>query len=279
MRQKWIVLFLFFIATTVHSQESLPSHVIVISLDGARPDAMQDAYMPHLDALLINAAYSWTAETVFPPATIPAHASMLTGLPVEEHGITHNDYSEELIEHPTFLSLAAEMGFPTAMIVGKEKFVQFHTNEQIYYEFAQLGDGSVVDAGIERLDEGDTVLFLHFPNPDFFGHSTNWMSETYINELYSTDYQMGRFLDALAERDILDSSLFIITSDHGGHDDEHGSNIPEDMLIPMIIFGYGVDTMTLENIRLTQVASTVLSALDIPIPETMDEPIIYTVDD
>ena len=236
-------------------------------------------YTPRLDALLDNAAVSWSSETVFPPATIPAHASLLTGLDVEAHGVNHNNYSLDKIEVPTFLSILADAGYSTAMIVGKEKMDQFHIHEDTYYEFPRLGDGSVVHAGITRLDAGDTVLFLHFPNPDFFGHSTGWMSESYINELYSTDYQLGRLLNALEERDILESTLLIITADHGGHDQEHGSNIPEDMLIPMIITGFGVEAVELEDSRITQVAATVLSALDVPVPETMDEAIGYSSDE
>ena len=129
---------------------------------------------------------------------------------------------------------------------------------------------------LDRLDAGDTVLFLHFPNPDFFGHRNAWMSETYINELYSTDHQIGRLLDALEERDILESTLLIITADHGGHDKVHGSDLPEDMLIPMIVAGYGVDAMEFDDdVYITQVAATVLTALQIAIPDNMDDPIVY----
>jgi len=274
----WIAVLLLLLTPVLaqNDDEEIPSHVIVISMDGVRPDGLRQAYTPNLDNLLENAAYSWEAETVLPSATIPAHASMLTGLDVDEHGVDHNNYSTELIAYPTFISLAADAGFSTAMIVGKEKFDQFNIHDETYYEFARVGDGSVIDVAIFRLDAGDRVLFLNLPNPDFFGHSTGWMSETYINELWSTDYQIGRLLDALDERGILETTLLIITSDHGGHDMEHGSAIPEDVLIPMIIAGYGVDAMELEgDINVTQVAATVLTALELPVPEDMTEPIVY----
>jgi arylsulfatase A-like enzyme len=122
---------------------------------------------------------------------------------------------------------------------------------------------------IELLDDGYQVIFAHFPNPDYFGHSTGWMSDTYVNELRNTDAQVGRIVDELDTLDILDKTLIVITADHGGHDFGHGSTMPEDMHIPWIIFGAGVQPGTiLHGIRNADAAPTVLWALGLPLPDT-----------
>ena len=137
------------------------------------------------------------------------------------------------------------------------------------------GDRSVVDEVLELLEADYQVLFVQFPNPDYFGHLTGWMSETYINELYSTDYQIGRILEILDSLGIRDETLLIITADHGGHDDLHGANIPEDMTIPWIMNGPNVPAGTqLSDVQITQTAATVLAAFDIPIPPAMAAPVL-----
>ncbi len=251
------------------------THVIVISLDGARPDAMQQANMPIVQSLARGGAVAWDAQTVYPPATVPAHASLFTGLDVDEHGVTENSSSTERLNIPTFLSIAAENGIPSAMIVGKNKLDQFHYPDSVYYEFPVSGDPSIVTAAIERLNAGDRLLFVHFPNPDYFGHSDGWMSDSYIYELQFTDAQIGRLLGILDEMGIRDSTLIVITADHGGHDDLHGANIPEDMTIPLIIAGYGIDAGTiLHHAHITQIAPTVLQVSGLAIPENMSAPLL-----
>jgi predicted AlkP superfamily pyrophosphatase or phosphodiesterase len=239
---------------------------LVISLDGGRADALLEADMPNLKALSARGAATWEASTVYPPVTIPAHTSMLTGLDVEEHGIDHNSYSTDTVEAPTFLTLASDAGYKTGMVVGKEKFLQFHQRDDVYYEFARQGDRSVVDSVLTLIDADYEVIFAHFPNPDYFGHSREWMSETYINELTNTDRQIGRLLEKLEGSD----TLIIITADHGGLGDRHGRDIPEDMLIPWIIAGPNVrEGYTIESdVYVTDTAMTVLWELGLPLPES-----------
>ncbi len=251
------------------------THVIVISIDGARPDAILQANTPVMQDLAETGIVDWQAQTVFQPVTIPAHTSLLTGLDPSEHRIIHNRFTTLRIEPPTFISLAQADGYRTAIIAGKEKFLTFHQDEDTYYEFIRTGDPGVTDKTIEILNEGYEVLFVHLPNTDFFGHSTGWMSDTYIYELSNTDANIGRIIEALEELEIRETTLLIITADHGGHDKVHGLNIPEDMTIPMIVNGTGIhDDILLENASITHVARTVLNALDV-VPASAMHPSLF----
>src|SRR5688572_17121040 len=110
-----------------------PTHVIVISMDGTRPDAILLAETPHLQGLAARGGADWEAVTVLPSATLPAHTSMLTGLSVEQHGVDYNSMPPgcPVIEAPTFLTLAEEAGYKTAFVTGKEKLCIYRQSETL----------------------------------------------------------------------------------------------------------------------------------------------------
>lgn len=265
----------------ISAQDSPPTptitHVIVISIDGARPDAILQAETPVLQELAQTGAVDWEAQTINPSVTVPAHTSLLTGLDPSDHGILHNNYSVERVVQPTFISIAQDAGYRTAIIAGKEKFIQFHQDEDTYYEFVRTGDPGVTDKTIELLEDGYEVLFVHLPTTDFFGHLLGWMSGAYIYELRNTDANIGRIVDALDDLNIRESTLIIITADHGGHDHGHGQSLPVDMTIPLILNGAGIEPNTiLEDTHITQIASTVLLALGLEPAELMHIPLELT---
>ncbi len=212
--------------------------VVIISIDGLRPDAIGLAPMPVLEALAVQGAASFTAQTVLPPATLPAHTSMLTGLPPSVHGVTWNDYEPERgtigsDSTPTLFTLAHAAGLRTLAVVGKEKFAHFNGPGAIdTFLYATEGDRDVVDQALTALADDYDLIFIHLPNTDYFGHSTGWMSETYLFQLTRTDQQLARLLAALpAEATIL------VTADHGGLGTAHGANLPENRTIPWVLSG------------------------------------------
>ena len=69
-----------------------PARVLILSIDGFRPDAIELTPMRNLQALMQEGAYSLVAQTIFPSSTLPSHASMLTGLCPNKHGVIWNDY-------------------------------------------------------------------------------------------------------------------------------------------------------------------------------------------
>ena len=57
----------------------------------------------------------------------------------------------------------------------------------------------------------------------------------------------------------------IVCADHGGHDRSHGSDLPEDMTIPVCIRGPKFEKgQELENVSIKDIATTVASLLEVP---------------
>ena len=75
---------------TVESPVARIKHVIIISYDGMRGDAVAAAPMPNLMAMMREGAYTTTARTINYSVTLPAHASMLSGLCQSKHGVDWN---------------------------------------------------------------------------------------------------------------------------------------------------------------------------------------------
>src|SRR5262245_37892647 len=92
-------------------------HVFVISIDGANPEIMQRSEMPVLKKLMKAGAHTRVAKTITPPLTLPAHTSMLTGVGMEKHKVTWNNFSQTngVVEVPTIFSVARQAGYSTAM--------------------------------------------------------------------------------------------------------------------------------------------------------------------
>ena len=64
------------------------------------------------------------------------------------------------------------------------------------------------------------------------GHDCGWMSEQYMAAMENSFANITKLYNALP-----DDYIIIVTADHGGHDRTHGTEMPEDMLIPVIIKG------------------------------------------
>ncbi|MBI4315203.1 MAG: alkaline phosphatase family protein [Chloroflexi bacterium] len=243
-----------------------PPKVLIISIDGLRPDALLKADAPNIMALAHRGAYTWSAQTIYPAVTLPAHASMLTGYPPEAHGILWNDNSpgHAPVKVPTIFSAAHAAGLRTVMVVGKQKLEQLNLPGTVdAYVFARFGDPGAADAAIEEIGKGFDLMFVHLPNTDYFGHTDGWMSPTYIAELTPTDAAVGRILAALPP-----DTIVILTADHGGHDKVHGARIPVDMTIPWIIAGPGVaaDHELAAPVNTMDTAATVAYVLGLALP-------------
>src|SRR5262245_52214053 len=78
------------LASTSTAQQQPARRVMIISIDGLRPDLLLRADAPKLRALLPQATFTFWATTVPHAITIPSHVSMLTGVVPRRHEIEWN---------------------------------------------------------------------------------------------------------------------------------------------------------------------------------------------
>lgn len=253
--------------------------VLILSIDGFRPDAMPLAPMPYLMSLLNESAYSLTAQTVYPSVTLVSHTSMLSGQCPAKHKVDWNDYIPDngYAQVTDLFDIAHQAGMQTAMYVGKEKLRQITEPQSTdIFKFINDRDLVITEDLIQNFPADFRLMFVHFPTTDWMGHEYGWLSPEQLSVLFRADQAIERLVTELNNRGLHDETLFIVTADHGGHDTTHGSSLPEDMTIPWIASGAGVQPAPLNSpITTVDTASTAAFALGLPIPPEWDGVPVY----
>lgn len=253
--------------------------VLILSIDGLRPDAISLAPMPNLLNLMQTSAYTLAAQTVHPSVTLVSHSSMLTGLCPSKHGVTWNDYLPEngYAQGTDLFDVAHAAGLETWMFVGKKKLIQI-TEPSSLTGFVKGSDrdSELTDQLLAEFPADFGVLFVHFATTDGMGHEYGWLSQEQLSVVRRADESLGRILAELDARNLRNETLVIITADHGGHDTTHGTSMPEDMTIPWIASGPGIKPGQLTtSVHTMDTAATAAFALGLELPAEWDGVPIY----
>ncbi len=270
-------------------------HVFIISIDGGKPAVIAESEAPTLKQIAAEGAVTWEASTIFPSITLPSHTSMLTGVGPEKHMIRWNAYTpiKGFVKVPTVFSVLHETD-PKAvsgMFVGKMKFRHLWLKDSVsIFDFGGPQDRRPVAGSLEIEKDKKTALqvanqaipwlkehkprlaFIHFADVDTAGHAFGWHSPEQKAALKNADQALSLVWQAIKDAGLAESSVMLISADHGGHDKTHGLNIPDDMLIPWVAWGKGVKkgfTIT-EKVTTYDTAATALWLLDIPAPAEFD---------
>jgi predicted AlkP superfamily pyrophosphatase or phosphodiesterase len=233
--------------------------VVIVSVDGLRPDALSVERTPNILGMASIGTASWLAQTTFPPITLPSHASMLTGYPPAIHGLTFNNYMPEkgFSRVPTVFSYARAAGFRTAMVVGKDKFNHLKLEGSLDSFEIGAGDDDIVNRAVVQLQAGADLLMVHLPNVDICGHTNQWMSAKYLQQVNEADQAVGRLRTALPPQ-----ATMILTADHGGLGPTHGVDRATDMSIPWVITGPEIRQNVIVSRRVSTM-DTAATALDV----------------
>jgi predicted AlkP superfamily pyrophosphatase or phosphodiesterase len=266
--------FLFVISAVTCAQPPPPARpmakrVVIISIDGLRPDVALRAAAPNIRRLMQRGSYSYWAHTVAEAYTLPAHLSMLTGVTPLRHGITWNDHIEGAYSNvPTIFERAKKAGLSTGVVTGKSKFICL--NKPGTLDWFHFGDEDVErDADVAKIaidmirQHKPDVLFVHFGDVDSVGHANGWGSQQQLAAAEAADGAVGKVLAVLEELRILDDTVVIVTADHGGRGTQHGPNDGPSRYIPWIIAGPGINAdsdLTLASDRAIGIEDTCATA-------------------
>ena len=220
---------------------------------------------------------------------------MLTGVGPDKHQILWNKFMpiHGFVKRPTVFSLlkAADPTAITGMFVGKIKFRHLWLKDSLnVFDFGGPQDSAPI-AGSDEIEKDKKsslsvaeqaaswikeqrprLMFIHFADVDTAGHKDGWGSPPQKEALKVTDQALGLVWQSIKDAGLADSSVMLISADHGGHDKTHGLDIPDDMLIPWIAWGKGVKknfTIT-DKVVTFDTAATALWLLDVPVPVEFD---------
>src|SRR5436853_534349 len=116
----------------IQAVERVAKHVLIIGLDGCRPEAIKQADAPVMQQLAREGAVCWNARAVQPTVTQVNWAAMLTGCLPDKNGITKHPVTEATLAKisertPSIFQLAAVNKLPSAAFLGHWKLYAIET--------------------------------------------------------------------------------------------------------------------------------------------------------
>jgi predicted AlkP superfamily pyrophosphatase or phosphodiesterase len=234
----------FFFAANARPQQQAPPLLVMISVDGMRPDYITEAdahgaKVPNLRRFLKEGTYAEGVVGVVPTVTYPSHTTLVTGVWPAKHGILANTtfdplrqneegwywYTED-IRVPTLWDVAAAAGWTTASIqwpvtVGAHitwnipEYWRANTPEDAKLLRALSTRGLLEEAGAalgEFRDGSDTSA----KGDEILGRYTEWILEKkrpslltlHLSSLDHIQHQTGPFSpEAIAILESIDATI------------------------------------------------------------------------
>ena len=214
------------------------SSVLLISLDGFRADYLDRGLTPRLSRVVREGVRAEWMTPTYPSLTFPNHYTVVTGLHPDHHGIVHNTMRDAKLGafslgnreavgngawwggEPIWVR-AERAGLPTATYFwpGSEAAIQGvrPTRWKVYDDTVTVN--ARIDAVLEWLSEDVStrprLITLYAETLDDVGHSHGPDSIEMRDGLREVDAAIGRLMDGLAARALLDTVDVVVTSDHG----------------------------------------------------------------
>jgi predicted AlkP superfamily pyrophosphatase or phosphodiesterase len=253
--------------------------VVLVVLDGLRPDAIDAFGLSALSTLAARGASTLTARTVTPSVTAAAMASLFTGVAPRHHGVVSDRFHiprrrASIDPVPRLLSAA---GYPCTAFIGAVPRLYAGLVRRIAQQIGIDGVRCLGATGREILATARATLVaqrrglivMHWPDVDRAGHDAGWMTPAYGEAARALDLALGE-LAAMLAREEHRGTLLVVLADHGGGGvipTDHDSTHPADQTIPIILSGTDVAPGALgHRVTLLDVPATVLWALRLPRP-------------
>jgi choline-sulfatase len=241
-------------------------NIVLITIDTLRADRLNRGLTPTLDALSSGGTRFTHARTAV-PLTLPSHTTILTGRLPAEHGVREN--GQRVPESvPSLAQRLQDAGYQTAAFVGAyvldrrfglaKGFSHYddHVDRQggasVQLE-AERNGAAVVDAATAWLETSSSPFLLwvhlydpHAPYTPPAEYLARAAGNAYDGEVAYADAQVGRLVDRLRTRGLLETTVIVVAGDHGEGLGEHGEDThgmlayDGTLRVPLILAGPGV---------------------------------------
>ena len=259
--------------------------VIVFGLDGIG-NAPKNLNIPNLNKIIQNGLYTFNGRTMFPPISGECWGTIIHGVEPTKHGLNNDIAMEKLWPY--------ESPYPSMFKIIKNKipdsklasFCNWNAiNTGIIEENLDMikdtgSDEELTQKVVNYLKENDpTLLFLVYDDCDHAGHDYGYFTKPYFDQIEKTDQEVGKVMEILEKKNMLNDSLLVLVTDHGGggvDPKDHMYDHPLDMTVCFACSGPNVPHKEIENYTVEDAPSIILSALGIEKPSgwkgrTLDE--------
>jgi arylsulfatase A-like enzyme/tetratricopeptide (TPR) repeat protein len=270
---------------------AVATSVLIVTIDTLRADRVgiygARVETPNIDRLAREGAWAPQAD-VQVPMTRPSHVSLFTGRYPSEHGIRDNISQPLASDVPVLAEAFHQTGHATAAFVssavldrqsGLARGFDVYSDRFENGADRRSGDRTVADAiGWLKAHPGFFAwvhLFEpHAPYQPPEPYASRYAGRPYDGTVAWSDELIGRLTGALRDTGALDSTLVIVTSDHGESlgdhgEDTHGYFVYESTLhVPLVCRGPGVAAGTIVKnvVRTVDLYPTILALAGLPPP-------------
>jgi arylsulfatase A-like enzyme len=252
--------------------------VIIVVLDGLRPDAIDAFDLSNIRAMAVSGASTMSARTVSPSCTWPAMTSLISGLPPETHGILRDTPHVPRPKTPLepLPALLSRAGYHSAVFMRALPALYRGTARLISrglgFAEARFGGATaeeVTMAASRNLRSQERgLIVMHWADADQAGESRGWMTPEYGDACRRLDSALG-LLMKVTSCNSDPHTLVIALADHGGGGvtvNDHSEEHPLNWTIPLILGGGSVRQTRLEEAHLLDVPATAAWALGVTRP-------------
>ena len=243
-------------STTPARTASEPAPLLLISIDALRADYLGKGDTPHLDRLAKQGVRAEWMNPSYPALTFPNHFTLVTGLRPDRHGVVHNTMREEGLGDFRVGDLAAvgdgrwwraepiwvgaeKAGLPTAIWAWPGSAAEINGIRPARW---RPYDESV--PAEQRADEVARWLeepaatrprfaALYLEMVDGAGHEYGPQAPQTRQAVRQADAAVGRLIDSLADKGLLDRINVIVVSDHGMAAVPTGQAIAVEDMVPV----------------------------------------------
>ena len=236
--------------------------VLLIIISGFHPAGIERCEHPFVKEIKSNSTYTMKGQTVYPSTSLPACLSLCQSVPPQRHGVMEETYSIPSMPVQGLVERAFRSGKSTAfnlrdIVRGGYLVNTICLNE----EKNDACTRKLTKMAIDYIEEEKPDLFLiQYTDMERAGKELGWVSTMYVNY---TKTQMD-CLQQLYDK-YKDEYTFLIVSDHAGHKFKYGSDLPEDMTVPMFFIGEDFEKgKELETCSILDIAPTVAKIMNFP---------------
>lgn len=245
--------------------EEMNKKVILVSIDGMRPDGFENCGSDCIEKLKNECAYTLRGSSVMPSVTLPCHMTMFHGVVPERHGITTNLYVPQVRPVEGLCERLRAAGKTCAFFYNWHELRDLVRPDSLaysaFFNMHQISetDRKVANEAVRYIAENQPdFAFVYLGETDEAGHRYGWMTPQYLDRIAHALEHVCRMMSEASDYTV------IVTADHGGHNRMHGTDSPEDMTIPMFVRGDGYAAgETLNGAGILDLAKTIASILGV----------------
>ncbi len=246
-------------------------YVAVVALDGMGNFNLKTP-TPCMDKIFENGAVTNYGLSMSPTSSTENWPSMFTGVAPEVHAVLNeveNGRPNKGDRFPTIFKRVRD-AMPEARI---SSFASWKTindymiEHDIGVNFYCAHDVDILEPVIEEVANKPTLFFAYFEDIDSAGHNGDWGDQNYLDTVTLQDGYVGKIYEAYEKAGILDETLFLVVTDHGGIRCGHGAYSDTERYIYFAATGKGIEKSEIGTYYTMDMAAVVLYALGIDVPE------------